>query len=125
MRANQRETPFADTSCSEVGGDSIVRRVVRGVGLWLTRIDQPGPRPGGLPDYTTNTGGGGTIWIPAKYGLLLVVPPAVLLWWLDRPRIPPGHCQKCGYDLTGNVSGKCPECGAAIASEADARDANG
>lgn len=22
-----------------------------------------------------------------------------------------GHCQKCGYDLTGNVSGLCPECG--------------
>ena len=26
-------------------------------------------------------------------------------------RIPPGHCQKCGYDLTGNESGTCPECG--------------
>ena len=26
-------------------------------------------------------------------------------------RIPPGHCQRCGYDLTGNVSGRCPECG--------------
>ena len=23
----------------------------------------------------------------------------------------PGHCQQCGYDLTGNVSGICPECG--------------
>lgn len=21
-------------------------------------------------------------------------------------------CDKCGYDLTGNTSGKCPECGA-------------
>ena len=36
-----------------------------------------------------------------------------ILWWLDR-RIPPGHCQKCGYDLTGNVSGRCPECGADV-----------
>jgi rubrerythrin len=26
-------------------------------------------------------------------------------------RIPPGHCQRCGYNLTGNVSGVCPECG--------------
>ena len=25
---------------------------------------------------------------------------------------PPGSCKKCGYDLTGNVSGRCPECGA-------------
>jgi hypothetical protein len=24
---------------------------------------------------------------------------------------PPGHCPNCGYDLTGNVSGVCPECG--------------
>jgi hypothetical protein len=24
----------------------------------------------------------------------------------------PGHCVSCGYDLTGNVSGRCPECGA-------------
>jgi len=23
----------------------------------------------------------------------------------------PGHCHSCGYDLTGNTSGKCPECG--------------
>ena len=28
-----------------------------------------------------------------------------------RGRHPPGHCQQCGYNLTGNVSGKCPECG--------------
>ena len=37
--------------------------------------------------------------------------PTALLWWRDRHRIPPGHCRKCGYDLTGNVSGRCPECG--------------
>lgn len=24
----------------------------------------------------------------------------------------PGHCPACGYDLTGNESGACPECGA-------------
>jgi len=22
-----------------------------------------------------------------------------------------GHCVKCGYDLAGNLSGRCPECG--------------
>lgn len=26
-------------------------------------------------------------------------------------RIASSHCQKCGYDLKGNVSGVCPECG--------------
>lgn len=35
------------------------------------------------------------------------------LWWRDRG-FPPGHCQTCGYNLTGNVSGLCPECGATI-----------
>ncbi|UCD30185.1 MAG: response regulator [Planctomycetota bacterium] len=26
-------------------------------------------------------------------------------------RDPPGHCNECGYNLSGNVSGICPECG--------------
>lgn len=30
------------------------------------------------------------------------------------PRLKPGHCYGCGYDLTGNVSGICPECGEPI-----------
>ncbi len=29
---------------------------------------------------------------------------------------PPGSCQRCGYDLTGNVSGRCPECGKPLSS---------
>ncbi len=32
----------------------------------------------------------------------------------DTGDYPPGHCQKCGYNLTGNVSGVCPECGTKI-----------
>ena len=38
-----------------------------------------------------------------------------LYWYRARkPRhkpVPPGQCRKCGYNLTGNVSGRCPECG--------------
>ena len=30
------------------------------------------------------------------------------------PGMPPGHCTTCGYNLTGNVSGKCSECGAPV-----------
>lgn len=31
----------------------------------------------------------------------------------DRPEVwtSQGRCAGCGYDLTGNVSGRCPECG--------------
>jgi hypothetical protein len=35
--------------------------------------------------------------------------------WVRKPRRPRGHCRSCGYDLTGNVSGVCPECGSATA----------
>jgi len=45
----------------------------------------------------------------------VVVGPTAYLWWRDRRRIPPGYCQKCGYNLTGNVSGRCPECGSPVA----------
>ena len=38
-----------------------------------------------------------------------------LLCSLARKRqVLPGYCRKCGYNLTGNVSGICPECGERI-----------
>ncbi len=55
-------------------------------------------------------GGGLPLWMP----LAFVAIPTAVLFWHDRRRIPPGHCEKCGYDLTGNVSGRCPECGVAV-----------
>lgn len=30
---------------------------------------------------------------------------------------PAGHCRSCGYNLTGNVSGRCPECGCAVSEK--------
>lgn len=35
-----------------------------------------------------------------------------------------GRCEHCGYDLTGNVSGRCPECGTPIASPQDSLEKN-
>ena len=44
---------------------------------------------------------------------LLLAVPTCWLWRLDRRRHDsPGHCP-CGYNLRGNVSGTCPECGKA------------
>ena len=45
------------------------------------------------------------LWIPLAIFVLL----AACLW---RARVVELHvCTTCGYNLTGNVSGRCPECG--------------
>lgn len=45
-------------------------------------------------------------------GCLLLV--AVPLFVVSR-NFPSGHCRRCGYNLTGNTSGTCPECGTTVA----------
>ena len=58
------------------------------------------------------------IKIPAWFIVLLT---AVLpLWWVRGVRSKPGGpgCLACGYDLTGNTSGVCPECGTPVAENA-------
>ena len=37
--------------------------------------------------------------------------PTVFLYRSRRHSRRVGCCAQCGYDLTGNVSGRCPECG--------------
>jgi hypothetical protein len=49
------------------------------------------------------------LWIP----FLLTAIPTVFLWRRDA-RCPEGFCEKCGYDLTGNVTGVCSECGTKV-----------
>ena len=49
------------------------------------------------------------LWLP----LLALALPVAFLWYRDR-RPPKGRCQSCGYNLTGNTSGLCPECGTEI-----------
>ncbi len=49
------------------------------------------------------------MWMIAPFVFI----PTFLLWRKDR-RTPEGHCPNCDYDLTGNVSGKCSECGVTI-----------
>ena len=46
-------------------------------------------------------------------GVMAVLALSTVAFWLPNHRAPViGRCENCGYDLTGNVSGLCPECGA-------------
>lgn len=47
--------------------------------------------------------------IPA---LILITISSWHFW--RRLSYPPSHCQSCGYNLKGNKSGKCPECGQVV-----------
>ena len=50
------------------------------------------------------------------------LPAIVVITWMHRRLVRrelwqrlPGLCDACGYNLTGNTSGTCPECGHAVA----------
>ena len=44
------------------------------------------------------------------------------IWPWKNCAHPIGHCQRCGYDLFGNVSGRCPECGTTITTGLKGRE---
>ena len=60
------------------------------------------------------------IWLhEATYQLVTIPGPLVGTWLVvrrqrARAKQVEGSCRECGYDLTGNVSGVCPECGTRI-----------
>ena len=51
--------------------------------------------------------------LPLIYPFAAIAVPTLLVWWFGPKPPKPGHCP-CGYNLTGNVSGRCPECGEAV-----------
>lgn len=74
----------------------------------------------------------GEFWVHGRYGSVVTVRPfavavntlcgvaTVVVVTLIRRRlkkVPPGHCCSCGYNLTGNVSGMCPECGSPVVNQ--------
>jgi hypothetical protein len=81
---------------------------------WHIFRHEPHPEWGLTIRYRTDRWLDRRIFLPLWVPFALVAIPTAILWWRDRRRIPPGHCRNCGYNLTGNVSGICPECGAEI-----------
>lgn len=88
------------------------------------------PRPGrwGFGFHLTRTAGrwrlGGQriclVYIPiwALVGTTALLPLfQVCRFLLKHCHEAQGECQHCSYDLTGNTSGVCPECGAAVRSD--------
>lgn len=51
--------------------------------------------------------------LPLYAVLAAVAIPTLLVWRFGPKPVKAGHC-RCGYDLTGNESGICPECGVTI-----------
>jgi hypothetical protein len=51
--------------------------------------------------------GGWMFWVaPRSHGFVR--------WMIPREPMAPGLCTACGYDLTANTSGVCPECGTIV-----------
>lgn len=58
------------------------------------------------------------IHIPAWFPLLIFAALPVfqfIRWRRRRLRVSRNQCLRCAYDLTGNTSGVCPECGLRLA----------
>jgi len=55
------------------------------------------------------------IFLPLCNVLVYTAFGTTIGWILTIPRpFPEGHCKNCDYNLTGNESGVCPECGTEI-----------
>ena len=70
--------------------------------------------------------GGGVRAVVVPYWFLAAATAAYPLWRLARLRLRRRNaahipCPRCGYDLTANLSGTCPECGTAITVRSPAR----
>ena len=64
------------------------------------------------------------LWVRHDFGFvtfLALYAPFTVLMQVELNRLReiiktelPGYCDRCGYDLSGNASGICPECGTPI-----------
>ncbi|UCE59218.1 MAG: hypothetical protein JSU63_17460 [Phycisphaerales bacterium] len=78
-----------------------------GFGCHIVTLPFPGPPDPPVKEYCI----GLPMWfVVGVLGALVIVHR-----WISRSgRVPDGVCTKCGYNLTGNVSGTCPECGTEV-----------
>lgn len=127
-------SPWCGLLAGATFGNQIVRLAARHGGNWATQLASPTderyqlefmlhPDDGAgtpfdalirLGAQTSTVGAPTEFYLPLWPLLILLLPPLIAIWaadirhWRARAR----GCKACGYDLTGNTSGRCPECGA-------------
>lgn len=80
------------------------------MGFGLPRI-AAGSRFDRASNHFVSTYRDGNMRIPLGWPAFLTGVLAIVAFRRQRMRHRPGYCKSCGYDLTGNISGVCPECG--------------
>ena len=66
------------------------------------------------PMWVEHARGGVRGLVVPYWSLLLPVVTAIVLLWFRKEPKSANSCDECGYDLRGNESGSCPECGTRI-----------
>lgn len=74
------------------------------------------------PDQTPTNWDVTTLCVPLWLPFIVIASPTVFLVWRNHRRPMAGYCGECGYNLTGNVSGRCPECGSPVPSRVSDED---
>ena len=62
----------------------------------------------------TNTGYVRSVSIPLGRPFIAALAATCLLYWIQRKKKPTSVCRVCEYELLGNISGICPECGTPV-----------
>jgi len=84
---------------------------------WVVRIEQESPYVW-LPSLRFYDGRTAGDTFDLSLPAWMIVLPCLAMQWAFYRRIPARlrarHCPACGYDLRGNTSGRCPECGESV-----------
>ena len=57
------------------------------------------------------------LFVPGLCFLIFILPRMLTIFReydIQQDRLKKGQCIQCGYNLTGNQSGTCPECGVKV-----------
>ena len=81
------------------------------IGMNIGYVDNRGvPRSGGTTTATLMAPSWSVVLLLGWYPTIAFIRGPLRRWRRHRK----GLCTQCGYDLTDNVSGTCPECGTAV-----------